>query len=235
MSAGKIYQMSVAAQAAGGDFDQVSGMLLRFSSSVKSAVDGSAKMIDSFAKIGVSRQDLEFLSDEQLFQAVVSGLGNMTDGAEKTALAVELLGKKAATTDLKQFADDISQTVDPSVERNLLNAAKAVDNVEKAFRDLQMAALQVFSPIIEVIGKFEFSVDSAAQSLRVFSAVFLVSFCLILPTSNNSKKVVKTSTLPSKFEPISSISRLIEPAPDIKSICRICLTAGEVPLSKLNT
>lgn len=176
MSASKIYQMSVAAQAAGGDFGQVEQMLLKYSNSVEGAINGNDKLVKSFEKIGVTREDLQNLDDEQLFQKVVRGLGNMEDGAEKTALAIELLGKKAATTDLRKFADDISQAADPNIERTLQNAAKAVDSLEMAFRNLQLAALQTFGPMLELIGKFELDVEGAQKAIQVFGALIAAAF-----------------------------------------------------------
>ena len=40
--------------------------------------------------------------------------------------------------------------------------------------------------------------------------------------------------MPTRFEPISSICKFIEPASAISSLWRICFTAGAVPESKLN-
>jgi hypothetical protein len=171
MSVGKIYQMSVAAEAAGGSFDDVGGMLLKFSNSVTGAIEGNDKLRDSFAQIGISRDELARLDDEQLFQAVVQGLGAMEDGAEKTALAIDLLGKKAATINLRQFAEATSGAADPEIERLFNNAADAIGKLETAFRSLQLAALQTVEPILEAIGKFEFSVADAQKAIQVLGTV----------------------------------------------------------------
>lgn len=170
MTTGKIYQMAVAAEVAGGDFDQVGNMLLKFSNSVEGAVDGNDKLLQSFQQIGIGRKELESLTDEQLFNAVVSGLGDMSDGALKTALSMELLGKKAATMDLKKFAEEISKAGDPSIERALENAAKAVGSVKTAYRNLQIAALEAFEPVLKIIGEFELSLGGAETAIKILSA-----------------------------------------------------------------
>ena len=70
------------------------------------------------------------------------------------------------------------------------------------------------------------------SSNRLFSVEDLISLVLIRPLSYNSRNVVRTSALLVRFSPISSISKFREPASAINSLCRICLTAGLVPLSK---
>jgi len=171
ISTAKLYQMSTAAEAAGGSFDDMGGILLRFSNSVQGAVEGNDKLRDSFAKIGISRDELATLNDEQLFQAVVQGLGAMEDGAQKTALAVDLLGKKAATMNLRQFAELTSGAADPNVERLFNNAADAIGRLETAFRSLQLAALTAIEPILTALGEFEFTVADAQKAIQILGTV----------------------------------------------------------------
>ena len=80
--------------------------------------------------------------------------------------------------------------------------------------------------IIRLVG-----VAPRISSKRLFSAEDLISLVLILPLSYSSRKVVNTSVLLVRFNPISSISRFKEPASAINNLWRICLTAGLVPLS----
>ena len=50
---------------------------------------------DKFAKLGISQEQLASMSTEELFSATISGLQQMGEGAERTALASELLGGSA--------------------------------------------------------------------------------------------------------------------------------------------
>ena len=50
---------------------------------------------DKFEKLGISQEQLASMSTEDLFSATITGLQNMGDGAERTALASELLGGSA--------------------------------------------------------------------------------------------------------------------------------------------
>jgi lambda family phage tail tape measure protein len=176
ISAGKLYQMSVAAEAAGGAFDDVQGIMLRFSNAVDGAVQGNDQLRDSFEKIGISRDQLATLDDQQLFQAVVTGLGNMEDGAQKTALAIDLLGKRAASLNLKEFARLTSGPGDASIDKLFENAADAIGTLEVAFRNLQLAALQTINPILEAIGDFDLTVQDAQKAIQVTGALIAAAF-----------------------------------------------------------
>lgn len=57
----------------------------------KKAQSGS----DAFEKLGLSVDDVASMSQEDLFSAVISGLQDMEEGSERTALAAELLGGSA--------------------------------------------------------------------------------------------------------------------------------------------
>lgn len=176
MTAGQLFQMGKAAEQAGGNFDQVGQMLLRFSAGVDRAVEGGDQMIRNFSRIGVSAQDLETLDDQQLFRKVVQGLGAMEDGAEKTALSILLLGKQAATTNLAKFGESLDRAVDPAIERRLETAAQAVRNLDRNFRELQMAALAALEPILEKLNEFEFNADSARKVIQVLGALTAAAF-----------------------------------------------------------
>lgn len=48
---------------------------------------------ESFQKLGISQEELANLSTEEIFAKTIEGLQNMEEGAERTALASELLGR----------------------------------------------------------------------------------------------------------------------------------------------
>ena len=50
---------------------------------------------DKFAKLGLTQEQIANMSTEELFSATITGLQNMGEGAERTALASELLGGSA--------------------------------------------------------------------------------------------------------------------------------------------
>jgi hypothetical protein len=55
----------------------------------------AASNSDAFQKLGISEEEVANLSQEDLFGKVISGLQNMEEGADRTALASTLLGGSA--------------------------------------------------------------------------------------------------------------------------------------------
>lgn len=61
-------------------------------SSMKTLSVQAEKGSDAFEKLGISEKDLQTMSKEDLFSAVITGLQGMEDGTERTYLASQLLG-----------------------------------------------------------------------------------------------------------------------------------------------
>lgn len=65
---------------------------------------------DAFAKLGLSQEQIAGMSQEQLFDATIAGLQNVTDETQRTYLAGQLLGKGATELGplLNTSADDVA-------------------------------------------------------------------------------------------------------------------------------
>lgn len=65
---------------------------------------------DAFAKLGISQEQIAGMSQEQLFDATIAGLQNVTDETQRTYLAGQLLGKGATELGplLNTSADDVA-------------------------------------------------------------------------------------------------------------------------------
>lgn len=65
---------------------------------------------DAFAKLGLSQEQIAGISQEQLFDATIAGLQNVTDETQRTYLAGQLLGKGATELGplLNTSADDVA-------------------------------------------------------------------------------------------------------------------------------
>lgn len=176
ISAGKIYQLSAATEAAGGKFESGGKMLQAFSRELEGIEKGSETTIEGLKKLGLSRSDLENLSDQQLFSAVVNGLANMDNGFQKTALAMQFFGKEAAGIDFKTLAQELNKTVDPNLDARLRSAADAVRSIEMAYRNLQLAALEAIAPVIQAIGTMNFDIESARKSIQILGALIAGAF-----------------------------------------------------------
>jgi hypothetical protein len=84
------------AKLSGTDTDALAGGLQKLSKSMVDAERGSAKTTAAFSALGIGTKNLAQQKPEDIFLQVATQLAKYQDGAAKTALAQELLGKSGA-------------------------------------------------------------------------------------------------------------------------------------------
>ncbi len=183
-----IYKLSKALEISGGEFNDSAKLLQAFSRALGQVETGSQEAIDALTKLGLSRQEIETLSDQELFNRVIQGLGGMEAGFERTQLAMTLLGKSSGTLEFDKLAAELAKASDPNVARNFELAADAMDNITSAFRELQLAALNAIAPILEELAKFEFTAEDAKKAIQVLGALIAAAFAA--STVLQMKKVI---------------------------------------------
>ncbi len=99
---------------------------------------------DKFEKLGISQEQLASMSTEDLFSATITGLQNMGEGAERTALASELLGGSAKELGalLNTSAEDTQAMRDRVNELGGVmseDAVKAAAAYQDSLQDMQTA------------------------------------------------------------------------------------------------
>jgi len=104
-----VLELSKALEENGGNAEETSRVYSGFTAKMESAILGNAKAQESFAKLGVSLNDLRHLSEQDLFEKVINSLGNMKDAAERNGLAFETLGKSIRGVDLVGLAKSIQE------------------------------------------------------------------------------------------------------------------------------
>ncbi|MCM1328844.1 MAG: hypothetical protein NC253_05320 [Ruminococcus sp.] len=92
----------------------MSSMTATFKTLANAAQDMSADQQAAFEKLGISINDVANLSTEDLFEQVISGLQNMEEGTERTAIATDLLGRGAMEMGalLNTSAEDTQKMID---------------------------------------------------------------------------------------------------------------------------
>lgn len=97
---------------------------------MESAAEGNAAAIETFDALGISITDENgaMKSQEQMLKEVINGLAGMEEGAERSNLAQQLLGKSASEMApmLNQGAEAIDQLRDRSHELGLIMSEEAV-------------------------------------------------------------------------------------------------------------
>lgn len=114
----------------------MSSMTATFKTLANAAQDMSADQQAAFEKLGISIEDVASLSTEDLFEQVISGLQQMEEGTERTAIATDLLGRGAMEMGalLNTSAEDTQKMIDTVHELGGVMSDEAV-KAGAAFQD----------------------------------------------------------------------------------------------------
>ncbi len=112
----------------GADISILETGMKTLSSAVADAGNGSKSAQEKFKQLGLSFDDLGKMSQEDMFGAVIEQLQTMPEGAERTALAADLLGKSAMELGplLNQTAEDTAALKDQAHELGMVMTDEAV-------------------------------------------------------------------------------------------------------------
>lgn len=118
---------------------------------------------DKFEALGITQEQLAKMSTEELFEATITGLQNMEEGAERTALANELLGGSAkelgallntSAAETKAMRDRVHELGGVMSDEAVKSAAKYKDTLQDmktAFSGLQRGIQSDFMPAITTV------------------------------------------------------------------------------------
>ena len=125
------------------------------------AVKGS----DAFEKLGLSQEDVSSMSQEDLFAATIKGLQGMEEGAERTALAQELLGGSTKelgpllntsaeeTEAMRQRVHDLGGVMSDEAVKAAASYQDSLQDMQTAFSGLKNSLFSNFMPgITSVMG-----------------------------------------------------------------------------------
>lgn len=157
MATSKVYQLALAAEASGGQFDDAAKLLGKFGQSIDMAAKGSEIMQDDLAKLGISLDDLRNLSAEELFNKAAQGAAELGTGLDATATTMAVFGKAAREINFQDLAVNMGKNgAEAETAAALMEkAAEAAGKIEVAYRNLQIVALQVFEPILDALTDLE--------------------------------------------------------------------------------
>ena len=142
----------------GADISILETGMKTLSSAVSDAGNGSKSAKEKFDKLGLSFEDLSKMSQEDMFDAVIKQLQEMPEGADRTALACDLLGKSAMELGplLNQSADSTQALKDKAHELGMVMSDEGVkasaaftdsmDNLQRAFAGAKNGAMAEFLP-----------------------------------------------------------------------------------------
>jgi lambda family phage tail tape measure protein len=148
VSIAKVLQLSNAAQRAGGNFEGGSKALTKFIQNIDAAASGSDEMQKSFAKAGVSLNDLANLSESELINKVSQGITKLGNESEKTGVKMDLFGKSMRMVNMDIFNQYIQQSTAEfeKYEDAIKIAAELTDNFEQLSNKLGLTFIEKVIP-----------------------------------------------------------------------------------------
>lgn len=148
ISIAKILQLSNASQRAGGNFEGGSKAITKFIQNIDAAASGSDEMQKSFAKAGVSLDDLANLSVEQLLNKTSQGIAKIGDEATLTGTKMDLFGKSMRLVNMDIFNKYIQEGTEEfkAYEAAIKAGADLTDKFEVASNKLGLTFIKNVMP-----------------------------------------------------------------------------------------
>ena len=105
-----VLELSKALEENGGSAEETGRIYSGFNQKVEVAALGSAKAQESFARLGVSLNDIRTLSSQDLFEKTITGLAKIQDSVTRNGLAFQTLGKSIRGVDIVGLAQTLEET-----------------------------------------------------------------------------------------------------------------------------
>lgn len=151
-SAEGVFALQRALMTSGGSAEDVISMLTKFSQTVDDVTQLNEKAVSSFQRIGISLDDIAGATPEELFLKVAKALALMPEGAQKTALALEIVGKNAKGVSFNQeFVKRLEDSQKKSEEfaESIKRTQQFTDSLKLTFMDLQITVLRIIQPLLD--------------------------------------------------------------------------------------
>ena len=148
---------------AGADINSMQGGMKTLANTMDDAVKGSKTAAAKFEALGISLKDLEGMSREDAFAAVVEGFQGMEDNAERAALANDLLGRSAseltplfnqsaeATAEQVKQAHDLGMVMDEDVVKNSAALQDSITTMQSSIQGLGLKLAGSLMPIVQSV------------------------------------------------------------------------------------
>lgn len=171
----------------GGEVEDVDQILGEFSKSLEEGKKGTAKAEYQFDKLGISISELRNLSEEDILRKTIEGLAKMPAGAERTALALELLGKKARFIDWNNLNASLDMFIGNAkkAEPGTKALADLYDNLQGlgkgVIKELTVSGTPLIQTLVNLTKNTEELSKSLANITKVVAGLALAFGLLALP------------------------------------------------------
>ena len=219
MSAEAYQEWGYVLQRNGASADSLATWMKKLNNNVDDAVNGSDSAIDKFTKLGISVNDLQNKSREDVFAEVIASLQGMENESERAAAVNDLLGGSATDLGalLNSTSDDVQKLRDNAHDLGLVMSDETVAD-SAAYADAMLDLKSAFTGVKNTV---------ASEVLPSFTEVLQGLTGMVIGTQGASDEFSKginnivqsvTEIIPQAGETIANITTTITAvAPDIVS------------------
>ncbi|MFZ5352738.1 MAG: phage tail protein [Bacillota bacterium] len=198
----ELQRWKYAAEQSGGDISKLEVGVKKLSEAMDGATNGSDANAKAFAKLGISMEDLQNKSQEQIFEEVMYALAEMPQGAERNALGNDLLGK--SYTELMPLLNAGAEGMDALKSRaDELGLVMSEDSVKAGVKfgdtlaDLKSSFGAVFTHLgTEFIPIFQTLADWIIAHMPQIQATVKTVFDVINTVITTAYSIFKDNILP---------------------------------------
>lgn len=146
----------------GDSIDSLTTYVTKLTNNLDDAANGSETAQEKFNRLGLSVEELQTMSREEMFDTVIKALASVQDETERAAMANDLLGNKssALAATLNSGGDAIENLKDRAEELGMIMSDDAVkagvyfgDAVDDVKRSLKGAANTIGSAVMPIVNK----------------------------------------------------------------------------------
>lgn len=176
ISIASLKALEAAMNSAGGNGKNLEKSINALYAAIDSANSGSLQARDAFAKVGISLGDLKNLSEADILQKTLEGLAQLPAGAERSAVATQLLSRSFRGIDPSKLIEALDPEKYAASEEATKRAADAQQRLEEKYKILQEGAIAALEPILKMMGEHNLTVENATKLVQGLGIAFGVLF-----------------------------------------------------------
>lgn len=168
----------------GMNIDSMKGGIKTLTGQISKAQTGAGASAEAFARLGISTEQLNTMSREDIFKAAITGLQGVSSETEKAALANQLFGRSGSEMAplLNQSAESTQNLIDKANDLGLVMGDDAVDagveltdTIDTAKRSFSAITTQLGVAVMPIVQKvLDFIIKHMPQIRAVTSVTFKV-------------------------------------------------------------
>lgn len=179
---------------AGVDISSMETGMKTLTNKLDDAKNGSASAQAMFEKLGISMEDINNMSREELFEKSITGFQGMADSTERAALANDLFGKSGqnltalfnesaeSTEALKQKAHDLGMVMSDEAVESGVEFTDAMDTLNRTFATLGNSVGTALMPAItDVVNMIVDNLPMIQDMIKDLAPVFNDLISQLLP------------------------------------------------------